>query len=337
MDRLAVTLVALGLLGCTPGRSATNPIDEPVVVDFRFAEVASGSNDPFFGEGAAETAIALAPGEAAALEGAIDARDGNETYGDSDGFTITLRERTQIQAELRHAAGGGVWAVAIHHADRRPAAWWGMSDGERALTHPIELPAGEYFVHVSSEAPGPEDPIPYTVTVRTGELGACDSDGAADHVERERAPGDNDRVAVRWASFPTIAPAVAPAEVTGFTVARESARVIEGRADAVETTTDSYLDRDAYVIEVGDGVTELRVRLEHPSADVNMDVLLFSADGTSLVGTGITIGDSPEVAAFPVVPGGRYLLWIGARDERAIGGDTALPLDYRATICGRAP
>ncbi len=334
MDRLAVTLVALGLLGCTPGRSATNPIDEPVVVDFRFAEVASGSNDPFFGEGAAETAIALAPGEAAALEGAIDARDGNETYGDSDGFTITLRERTQIQAELRHAAGGGVWAVAIHHADRRPAAWWGMSDGERALTHPIELPAGEYFVHVSSEAPGPDEPIPYTVTVRTGDLGACESRASADHVE---GLADNDHVAVRWASFPTVAPTSSPVETTGLSIAAGAARVIEGRSDAVDTTDDSYLDRDAYAIEVGDGVTELRVRLEHASADVNMDVLLLSDDGAALVGTGITIGDSPEVAAFPVAPGGRYLLWIGARDERAIGGDTALPLDYRAVVCGRGP
>lgn len=326
--------LALAVLGCTPGRSASGTIDDPVVVDYRYAEAAA-ENDPFFGDGAAATEITLAPGEVAALAGAIDARDGNETWADSDGFALSLSARTQIQAELRHEAGGGVWAVAIHHADRRPAAWWGMSQGERALTHPIELPAGEYFVHVSSEAPGPATPIPYSVTVRTGDLGACESSAVADHVEAERVLGDNDRVAIRWASFPELSGTAAPAEATGLTVGARATRVIEGRAEAAETTTDSYLDRDAYEIEIGEGVTELRVRLEHASADVNLDALLLSADGRALVGTGIEVGDSPELAAFPVVPGTRYLLWIGARDERSIGGDTALPLDYRAIVCGR--
>ncbi|MCB9597101.1 MAG: hypothetical protein H6719_30535 [Sandaracinaceae bacterium] len=336
MSRITALLLVSTLLGCTAGRTSTGDVDDPIAVDFRFAERATADNDPFFSGTATPTEVRLAAGQTALFEGTADARDGNETWADSDGYALEVTEPTWLQADLRHEGRGGTWAVAIHRSsDRALLAWWGMSSTSAALTHPIEVPAGSYFVHVASEAPGPSSPIPYTVTLRTGDLGTCASDAAADHLEREPVLGANDAIQVRWASFPQVELGRGSAEPTGLEIARDAARVLEGVSGTPPNTADSYLDRDAFEITTGPGVTELRVRLEHASADVNLDVMLLSADGRELLGTGVEIGDSPELAAVPVAPSTSYVLWIGARDERSIGGDTALPLAYRAVLCGR--
>jgi hypothetical protein len=89
------------------------------------------------------------------------------------------------------------------------------------------------------------------------------------------------------------------------------------------------------VFTTGPDTHEVRVLLEYAAADVNLDVFVFAADSGKLVGTGVEVAGSPERAAIAVEPGKTYWLWIGARDERSIGGDKALPASYRATLCGR--
>ena len=343
-SRVAIAIIATLSLACTAGRAANEPLEptdpreptDPTAprVDFRYTARAGADDDPFFGAGAARTDIALAPGQLAAIEGALDPAGGNEVWADSDGYALSIGLPTFVQARVRHDGAGGVWAVAIHRPDRSLVAFWGMSATQEVWTHPVEVPAGEYFVHVAAEPPAPAAPIPYTLHVRAGGDEPCASSARPDYVEREVGAGANDHALVRWTSFPRVSLGEGLAEVSGLRVERDASRVIAGVSERPASSADSYLDRDAYELEVAEGVGELRVRVEHDSADVNLDVLLLSADGRTLVGAGVEVGDSPELAAIPVRPG-RYLLWVGTRDERAIGGDTALPLAYRAVVCGR--
>ncbi|MBX3269670.1 MAG: hypothetical protein KF729_05390 [Sandaracinaceae bacterium] len=337
-SRLAVAALCATLFGCTAGRVAQEPFEPeplepaPPRADFRFAEPPSVDNDPFFGAGAARTEITLGLSQVALIEGALDPSGANEVWTDSDGYGFSLSAATFVSAHLSHEGRGGVWAVAIHRPDRSLAAWWGMGATDRVATHPVELSAGAYFVHVAAE---PSVGLaPYALRVVTAPDEPCASSARPDYVEREASPGLNDQALVHWGAFPRVSRGDGLAEATGLRVERDGSRVIEGVSGAPGASADAYLDRDAYELEVADGVGELRVRIEHDSADVNLDVMLLSADGRTLVGAGVEIGDSPELAAIPVAPG-RYVLWVGARDERAIGGGTALPLGYRAVVCGR--
>lgn len=300
----------------------------------------SGDTDPFVGGMPADTGLSLSPGDEVTIGGTLGT-DGNDAWADSDGYGFHVDVETQIRASLRWSGSAAVWSVAIHRSDRRLMAWWGMSTEGVAVTHPVTLPAGDYFVHVAAAPPAPASPIPYRVTLRAGDLGACTSGSGSDHVEAETlgSPRSNDAFSAEWFALPRVAATSASdaAEATGLTVDVGASRVIEGVSDQADPDADGYLDRDAYEVTAGAGVHELRVLLEHASADVNMDVMVFaSGDGARLAGTGVEVGDSPEVAAIPVTPGETYRIWIAARDERAIGADRALPLAYRATVCGLA-
>lgn len=311
------------------GRDAGRVDAGPLPIDFTEA---SGDNDPFGGGMASDTGIVL--GDGARIDGAIDPASANEAWADSDGFAFEVGEETLVRAELTWSRDASMRSIAIHRADRGIVAWWGMSATGRALTHPVSLPAGTYFVHVAA-APGTSASA-YRVTLSAGDLGTC----AQTLPSYTESGGDNYGRSVEWAaSFPTIGTATFR-EVTGIELEAPRVMAIEGTSDAVASTEDSYLDRDAFEIVAGDGTRELRVLLESDSTDVNLDVFAF--DGDALAGTGIELSvmpGAPERAAIPVEPGRTYMIWIGARDERAIGGDTELPLPYRATLCayGDAP
>lgn len=321
--------------GTDGGATDAGPYDAGPPADF--AEPPGDDTDPFTGGAPTDTGLELAPGDTRTLSGTIASDGGSDAWADSDGYRFRVTTETQVQATLEWTGSSAVHSIAIHRADRHLVAWWGMSTEGRSITHPVTLPVGDYFVHVAAAPPAPASPRPYRVTLSAGDFGACASGAGGDHAELE-APGsvrDNDAFSVDWYAFPRLGAtsAVDAAEATGLTVEAGGSRVIEGTSDRTAPDADSYLDRDAYEVTAGAGVTELRVLLEHAVSDVNLDVMVFSAsDG--LVGTGVEVGDSPEVASIPVVPGQTYRLWIGARDERAIGADGALPLTYRATVCG---
>jgi hypothetical protein len=302
-----------------------------------FVEPAVGNTDPFLGGAAANTGIALGVSDVVTIAGTIASGGGNASWADSDGYAFTVAAETTVQAELLFAPSGGVWSVAIHRADRSIAAWWGMSTEGRALTHPVKLAPGAYFVHVAAAPPAPAAPVPYRVRLLSGDLGACVSGATAAYAETETSVRANDSVSVDWFAYPRLAAtsAIDAPEVTGVTLAAGGSAVIEGSSGAMSANGDSYLDRDAFTFTAGPDTREVRVLLEHTATDANLDVFAFAADASRLVGTGVEVGGSPERAAIAVEPGKTYWLWIGTRDETAIGGDKSLPARYRATLCGR--
>lgn len=302
-----------------------------------YVEPSGGNTDPFLGGTAANTGIALGVSDVVTIAGTIAAGGGNASWADSDGYAFTVATETTVQAELLFAPSGGVWSVAIHRADRTLAAWWGMSTEGRALTHPVKLAPGAYFVHVAAAPPAPTAPVPYRVRLLSGDLGACASGATATYAEAELSVRENDSVSVDWFAYPRLAATAATdaPEVTGVTLAAGASAVIEGSSGATKANGDSYLDRDAFVFTAGPDTREVRVLLEHTAKDANLDVFVFAADARRLVGTGVEVGESPERAAIAVEPGKTYWLWVGTRDETAIGGDKTLPVRYRATLCGR--
>lgn len=302
-----------------------------------YVEPATDNGDPLLGGAPASTGITVGASGVATIAGTIASGGGNASFADADGYAFTVTTETTVQAELLFATSGGVWSVSIHRADKRIAAWWGMSTEGRALTQPVKLPAGAYFVHVSAAPPAPAAPVPYQLRLVSGTLGDCASGAATTYAEAETSVRQNDAVSVDWYAYPRLAatPAADAAEPTGVTLAAGASAVIEGSSGATGAGGDSYLDRDAYVFTAGPDTREVRVLLEHTATDANLDVFVFAADAKRLVGTGVEVGGSPERAAIAVEPGKTYWLWIGTRDETAIGGDKALPVRYRATLCGR--
>lgn len=302
-----------------------------------YVEPAADNGDPLLGGAPASTGISVGASGVATIAGTIASGGGNASFADADGYAFTVTTETTVQAELLFASSGGVWSVSIHRADKRIAAWWGMSTEGRALTQPVKLPAGAYFVHVSAAPPSPAAPVPYQIRLVSGALGDCASGAATTYAEAETSVRQNDAVSVDWYAYPRLAatPAADAAEPTGVTLAAGASAVIEGSSGATSAGGDSYLDRDAYVFTAGPDTREVRVLLEHTATDANLDVFVFAADAKRLVGTGVEVGGSPERAAIAVEPGKTYWLWIGTRDETAIGGDKALPVRYRATLCGR--
>lgn len=313
----------------TPGGDAGPP---PAYV-----EPSGSSSDPFLGGTAASTGIALGPSDSVTIAGSIASGGTNPAWADSDGYAFTVSAATTVQAELLFPKTGTVWSLAIHRADRTLVAWWGMATEGRALTQPKTLAPGAYFVHVAAAAPAPAAPVPYTVRLRSGDLGDCAAGAVTTYVETEATVRANDTVSVDWFAYPRLAATAATdaPEVTGITLSAGATAVVEGTSGATTPASDTYLDRDAYAFTAGPDTHEVRVLLEYAAADVNLDVFVLEAEAGKLVGTGVEVGDSPERAAIPVEPGKTYWLWIGARDERSIGGDKTLPARYRATLCGR--
>jgi len=301
-----------------------------------FTEPMGVDTDPFMGGAAAATGADLSPGSSVSFGGSIDGA-GTDAWADSDGYAFHVSTETKVQARLSFAPSARIYSVAIHRADRHVIAYWGMSRSGRALTTPVTLPVGEYFVHVAASPPATSSAEPYRVELIAGDLPTCASAATTDYTELEAvgATRSNDVFAVDLDAFPILretdgADAFEPSalNITTTPVA------IEGVSNDMPTDDDSYLDRDMYRVHVDADMSELGILLEHVSADVNMDIMVFDAADGALVGTGIAISDSPEHARVGVLPDHDYDVWIAARDERRIGGDTALPLSYRVSLCG---
>ena len=301
-----------------------------------FTEPAGADTDPFLGGAAASTGVDLSDGTSARFGGTIAAGGGNDTWADSDGYGFHVASETRVQARLSFIASSRIYSVAIHRADRHLVAYWAMSRSGQARTTPMTLPVGDYFVHVAAAPPALAAPEPYMVELVAGSLPGCASAASPGYTEIETAAAldSNDLRTVVLDGMPRITDSTGASEVTGLSVVDATPVAFEGVSGDAPTGADSYLDRDSYRVHTGADVHELEVLLEHISADVNMDVMIFDAADGRLVGTGIAISDSPEHASAVVEPDHDYDVWVGARDERRIGGDTALPLTYQASICG---
>jgi len=191
------------------------------------------------------------------------------------------------------------------------------------------LPAGDYDLVMSADAPGmlQGDSIKYRVRLAT--MPACDaSTDPANYVEKTDG-GANDAVAVDFTKDPSFTAMTSSApESTGLGIDPGNNSSITG---AIDTTahTDQYLDRDTYEFTTGGDTNEVGVRLEWDGTSSDLDYIVFE-QGTMLpiVASNVSSPTGPELQMFAVKPSTKYWLWVG-------GFAGSMATSYRATVCGQ--
>lgn len=299
-----------------------------------FVESSADDNDGYLGGTPEASGLTLTSGAALTIEASVSDHAANEVWVDSDMFTFTVSTTTLATAELDVAEDSGVWSVALLAPDLSFVAWWGISSTGHASTAPVELTPGDYIVHVAQGANAAAPSPPYRITLNARDRSGCvEATGAASFTETTEGEGsrDNDVAAVRWAGFPAASLAGGAAQATGLTVEAGSTVAIDGVSDAVDPDGDEYFDRDAFEVTAGAMTTELHVRVDHGTANVDLDLFLFAqSDATRIVAAGGAFGFGPDELVAPVTPGARYLLWVGSRVRLP-----AERVDYRVTTCAR--
>ena len=125
---------------------------------------------------------------------------------------------------------------------------------------------------------------------------------------------------------------------------------IAGEMGIAGDKSDSYEERDTYLLATDAAVNQLTIRMDWEGGNADLDYLLFAepAEGdTEFIqfgsGTAISNGvddegnPSPEFATFTVDPSRNYLLWGGVFEENADGGGSpSLPKMYDLSIYGES-
>ena len=316
-------------------------------------ESAEATNDPVTvaGGSAEATGLQLGPDSAPfTLCGQIDPEQASQRSVDADYYRFEVRGNgpVNVRITLRAAvAETGALALHLYQVDEGIPVF--LADGPlrlgRALVAGLELEPGTYWVAALGRYPLPDDVIPYAVQIERNTLSCPAAAGDPDHTEAADGASSrgNDVVSILYPAFELTGSGTDQPEPTGLVLdgaAEQPARHLRGVSADVGSDGDDYLDRDSYLVTAGAATTELEVRLAWPDGDVDLDVFLFAAgDPGSDVsgGLGTTIGEQrDEVFTVTVLPGQAYWLWVGAFDDRAAGGATALPVGYDLTLCPRA-
>lgn len=311
-------------------------------------ESADATNNPFSeGEGAPErTFLALAAGERGfTVCGQIDPAEATDAVVDYDSFVFDVEGQgpVNVRIELVAAAGAGALGLELFRVeDGLPVAVaTGPFRNGFALVAGVDLGPGSYWVSAVGWPPAPAAPIGYAITVAQNRESCAAADGEPDFVETE-GPGEsraNDTVALEYPDPPHPTDADDAPEPTELVLTPGTPAHLRGTSGDVESSGDSYLDRDTYEIATGAEVGELEIRVMWPDGDVVLDVYLFAADDPGSdysVRLGISVGGDDDVLfTINVDPDQRYWLWVGAYDSTAQGGATDRPVDYDVTLCPR--
>lgn len=211
----------------------------------------------------------------------------------------------------------------------------GVFQGDHA-TASVRLPAGEHIVAVGAlNGADIAAPIAYTITI-VGDAPATrcpKSTAAASFTEANDGAANtgNDMVSVADNANPTtrltVSTADAP-EPTNLMLAAGTSYRVSG-TNANVNASDSYTDRDTFLVTTGATTTQLSVRLNWTSTTADFDFRVFPPDQVLTVSSGLKTGNTEdEFQTFAVKPNTAYWLWVGAYD-----GSTGLPATYDATLC----
>ncbi|MCP3978886.1 MAG: choice-of-anchor D domain-containing protein [bacterium] len=208
----------------------------------------------------------------------------------------------------------------------------------------------DYGIHFNGTSGCEPDPIP---DLATQEFLNCESlrpsfelcsvcpipDGPPDYIESDESGAGhraNDVFVVFFTGFILPTPVADSPEATGLVATLGSTLHIRGNTADIGSDQDFYLDRDSYSITTGPGVERLKIRLNWPDGDVDMDLMLVKPDGTEPEFLDFVDTREDEFGTLVVEPETEYIVWAATWDDRAIGGDTDLPLDYDISICAQA-
>jgi hypothetical protein len=303
-----------------------------------FTETSGQKNDPYLQKQVEPTGLTLLANSRIVISGSFEDSASNPAWSDSDGYAFTLARDMLVQAQLQGSTNH-IRCLAILGAKKQILGWWGFSNQKSVWTNSIQLPAGSYIVHTAIEPAVIANPIPYSINITSRNVRSCPAGTEAPaYAEKDESPQKhrgNDMVSVTWSGFPhpsaTSNPADNP-ELTGLVLNRASSTVTQGSMASVDAL-DDFLDRDTFVVTTG-GSHRLAVRIDYPKSDVNMDLYIFPAGNPSqLLGAAAKIDSTTDQLTAEVLPYHSYWIWVGTRDERRIGENTDLPVDYRISIC----
>lgn len=309
-----------------------------------FEEAADATNDALLGGTAEASGITFAAGDTKVVCGVMDPANMDAEVGvvDIDGFDFE-NSGAPMRVVMRSEGAGelGGFLVLLQAVSEEGAATIGSGgfvDGYALANGNVSEP-GTFRLSVFA-VPGeelPAAPIAYQIEISdpfpceaaAGEPNFVeDNDGA-----RNRR---NDVVSIDWEGDPAIRLTRAPGDVpepTELTLEVDTAAHVRGTSADV-AANDDYHDKDAYLLALGEGVTEVDVRLTWPDGDIDMDVLTFLADNVDAdLGGGTLIGTMEDELFTARVPAGADIwLWAGSYNDAA----TDLPVDYDITLCPRS-
>jgi hypothetical protein len=310
-----------------------------------YRESNEGKNDPFSpdeGGSAERTELALAAGGAGfTICGQIDPAQASELVSDYDAylFDVSGGDPVNLRIELRApgAAGSAPLGLDVYRVQDGlpvPLAAGPFRNGY-AIVAGVVVQPGSYWVSAVGWPPAPDAPVGYAISVDENPLRCPRADGNLDYLESNDGAGrGNDTVAIHRPEPPALTSDTSDQpEATALSLEPDAVALLRGVSAAIESTGDSYLDRDTYLLETGPNTSELELRLSWDAPDADLDLYLFAAGDPATeysVGLGTSPGSSDELMTLNVDPDRRYWLWIGAY---AHPGDQPLP--YDVTLCPR--
>ncbi|MEZ4366101.1 MAG: hypothetical protein R2939_07410 [Kofleriaceae bacterium] len=201
----------------------------------------------------------------------------------------------------------------------------------------VYLPAGTFAIEAYAYGDAaPTTAIPYALSIAPDDRDArCGAPGAPAFTETSDGAEHrgNDTISVSFSpDYLTVltASATDAPEDTGLT-ATSTDLTIAGSTANVGSDGDEYLDRDAYLVEVGPGANQLDIRLAWSGDTADLDFLLFPVPDAGEpfdVGGGLEVSNEDDEFASIAVEPGSYWLWVGA-----YAGSGGLPKPYDVRIC----
>ena len=330
MSRPVALLALLGACSTSSAPAEPDADVPPCIGDFVEADDV-GNGD--FGA-PDETGLGIGKGDTRRICGSVDGSFASADHGDFDLYSIDVAELLDLRLDLLTISGDrapglqvALWTgggTAIGSGDYR---------GGFAIAGAHGLDQGRYLISVRADAPGPGEPVPYTLVVRQATVGCppyTDTD-YSESIDGLDSRG-NDTVEVTHGSVTAFDVAGGSPEPSGMLLESGDIVGLEGTSDDVTSDGDSYRDRDSFAIRVGESVNELAATVVWLDS-VDLDVFVFEAgrfDRDITGGLATRAGTANEQLEVSVEGGSDLILWIGQSLE-----GPQLEAPYRVTLCPR--
>ncbi len=339
----ATTVDGGGIGDGSVGMDAQTGPDSGLPVDHD--EQADESNNGFeSGDRAEQTSVTVDESQGLVVSGTVAVVADGE-HPDVDSFRFDVAESVTIQVHVTwNATDPILLAASVATVDGTRIEVIGDRGASRSgelWSVPHRLDAGSYVLTLENVDRSPTAPISYRMELLVGSsvLSCQASQDDASYREADEAGHRNDWMTLDVLSLfaaGQVADATDVPEETGLQVTAASPLVIEGTSAAVSRARGFYLDGDAFLIRTGPALSKVGLSLQWAQdADVDLDMVLAPAESVErFVGLGFRFGLGGDGLVASVEPDTTYVVWVAARDDRQRGGDQALPLPYRVTVCG---
>jgi len=263
--------------------------------------------------------------------GSVAARVPTGQIVDTDRYAFTVETAGPYLVRV-DAPAGGVLALSAGVSLAAGGDGSFRNDGVYIGDHlvfSVALETAEFAIEViAGDNAAPDSAVPYTITIVPDQPAArCTTvSGTAAYTEATDTATNtgNDMVEVSWGPFAAVQTAAttdAPEpSASALTISAGMSYKASGAASLPNGgTTDTYQDRDTYVLATGAQTNEITVRLSWEGTDADLDFLVLAVpQGASApvpLAFGTLAGTSgPELATTAALRSTQYWVWVGEYD-----------------------